>query len=121
MNKILIYEVEEMIDGIIGLMQTQDIEKNDRAKHEVIIEVDTLTQATQIVSYILGEYEEIFENVSDIEFYESYSIGEKSGGSYYFKLDGRYWSVGHNSLTSDMMAELSDSDTLVLDLRTMVW
>ena len=115
------YEVETMIDSVVGLMQIQDIKENDDAKQEVLIEVDTLQQATQIVNHILEEYEEIFENVNDVEFYESYSIGEKSGGSYYFKLDGKYWSVGHNSLTSDMMAELSDSDTFVLDLRTMVW
>ena len=54
------YEVETMIDSVVGLMQIQDIKENDDAKQEVLIEVDTLQQATQIVNHILEEYEEIF-------------------------------------------------------------
>lgn len=116
------FEIQSLIDGLFGMMELQDIKQNEEARKEVSIEVDTFRQATQIVAYLIEEYGECVEISEDVGFYEKAVIGSgKESGVYTFKLDGKWWSVAHDSMSGWELGELMDSNTVVLDLRRMVW
>ena len=112
---ILSFNVENMIESCIEMMH--ESREAGNGKEELIIEVDTFEQATQIFSYVIGKYSEVFSLVQDLPLLEEWNIGGRKFHMYSMKIYDFYVSIGYNSFDEDTFNDLSD-DCFVVDLRS---
>ena len=112
---VLTFTTEEMISSCIEMMRENY--ENEGSKKELIIEVDTFEQATQIFAYIIGKYTEVFSPVKDLPLLEKWNLGGREFHMYSMKIYDFYVSVGYNSFDENTFDDLSE-DCFIVDLRS---